>query len=146
MCIRRINFACLTLIGMGLWVGCGGDSAGRYPVSGAVNVDGAPLEKGTISFQPLERAPTSSGALISGGKFSIRPDKGLPLGKYRVQVNAAAPGAGGGAAAADVAPGASPPPPKELIPAEWNESSNHTIEVKEKGPFTYSFEIGTKGK
>jgi hypothetical protein len=111
-----------------------------------VNVDGAALEKGTVSFQPVAGARTSSGAVISGGHFSIRGDKGLPVGKYRIEINAAAAGGGGRAPAASVAPGESRPPPKELIPAEWNESSTHTIEVKKEGPFNFLFEIGTKGK
>lgn len=115
-------------------------------MSGSVKVDGAPLEKGNISFQPLEGGRTSSGAVISKGNFSIPRDKGLPVGKYRVEVNAASPGGGGKSAAADAAPGDAPPPPKELIPAEWNESSTHTIEVKKEGPFIFPFEIATKRK
>jgi hypothetical protein len=143
---RRIDIACLTLVSTGLWVGCGGNSAGRYAISGAVKADGAPLEKGNISFQPLEGARTSSGAVISGGNFMIPGDKGLPVGKYRVAINAAAPGGSGRAAVANVPPGEAPPPPKELIPAEWNESSTHTIEVKKEGPFIFPFEITTKGR
>ena len=134
------------MISMGLWVGCSGNSSGRCAISGSVKVDGAPLEKGSIGFQPLEGGKTSSGAIISKGNFSIPRDKGLPVGKYRVEVNAAAPGGGGKAAAADAAPGDAPPPPKELIPAEWNESSTHTIEVKKEGPFIFPFEIATKRK
>jgi hypothetical protein len=129
-----------------LFSGCGGGAAGLYGISGTVKVDGAPLEKGNISFEATESQPTSSGAVISGGNFTIPREHGLPEGKYRVVVNAPTPGTGGGKVAADTPPGEGPPPPKELIPPDWNESSSHTIEVKKGGPFTFSFEIATKGK
>ncbi len=129
-----------------LFGGCGGGPAGLYGISGTVSVDGAPLEKGNISFEATESQPTSSGAVIAGGKFAIPREHGLAEGKYRVVVHAAAPGTGGGNAAANAAPGEGPPPPKELIPPDWNESSSHTIEVKKGGPLTFSFEIQTKGK
>ena len=103
------------------------------------------LDKGNISFQPVNDGQTSTGAVISGGNFSVPRDKGLPPGMYRVEINAAA-GGGGGTADTSTPPGEAPPPPKELIPAEWNESSTHTIEVKKEGPFNFSFEIATKGK
>src|SRR5437879_5571611 len=90
---RLVARACVLLISVSVWTGCGGSTGGRYAITGTVNLDGAPLEKGSIGFQPLENGRTSSGAIISGGKFSIPADKGLPVGKYRVEVHAAAPGA-----------------------------------------------------
>ena len=146
MGVCRIALASLSLIGLGLLGGCGGNPLGRNPISGTVKVDGVPLEKGTISFQPLEDGQTSSGAVISGGNYAIPRDKGLPAGSYRVSINAAAPGGSRPALAADAVPGDGPPPPKEMIPPEWNESSTQTIEVKKGGPFIFPFEIATKGK
>jgi hypothetical protein len=126
--------------------GCGGGAAGLYGVSGTVKVDGAPLEKGSISFEATEGQRTSSGAVISGGNFTIPAAHGLPEGKYRVVVHAPTPGTGGGKAPSDAPPGEATPPPKELIPPDWNESSTHTIEVKKGGPFVFSFDIATKAK
>ena len=128
-----------------LLAGCG-DSLGRYAISGSVNVDGAPLAKGNISFQPTESQPTSSGAVVAGGKFSIPRESGLVAGKYRVVVNAAVPGTEGKAILPDAQPGDPPPPAKEMIPPEWNTASQHTIEVKREGPFDFAFEIATQGK
>jgi hypothetical protein len=142
---RRLAIACWIGLSASLGGGCGGDSLGRLAISGTVKVDGAPLEKGTISFQPTEGARTSSGAVIAAGNFSVPRDKGLVPGKYRVAINAAAPGTRA-APAPDAAPGDAPPPPKELIPPDWNESSTHTIDVKKEGPFNFPFEIATKGK
>src|SRR5205809_5280867 len=144
MGIPRTGCALMALT-VGLLSGCAGGAAGLYGVSGTVKVDGAPLEKGTISFEAAEGQRTSSGAVISGGNFSIPAAHGLPEGKFRVVVHAPTPGTGGGKAAPDAPPGEGPPPPKELVPPDWNESSNHTIEVKKGGPFVFSFDIATKG-
>jgi hypothetical protein len=145
MAVHRIAIVSLHLAAFWLTGGCGGDPLGRYAISGSVKVDGAPLEKGNISFQPTEEQPTSSGAVVAGGRFSIPRASGLTAGKYRVVVNAAVPGTAGKAIPADAQPGDPPPPAKELIPPEWNVSSQHTIEVKKEGPFVFPFEIATKG-
>jgi hypothetical protein len=144
MAVQRIAIwggAALLLLG-----GCGGDPLGRYAISGSVSVDGTPLAKGNISFQPTENQPTSSGAVVVGGRFSIPRDSGLVVGKYRVVVNAAVPGTEGKAVPADAQPGDPPPPAQELIPPEWNVASQHTIEVKREGPFDFPFEIATKSR
>src|SRR5262245_42980993 len=125
--VRRLfTGVCLVLINVGLWSGCTTNSAGRYAISGTVTLDGSPLEKGNIGFSALEGGRHSGGAVISGGKFSIPADKGLPVGKYRVEVHAAAPG--GPAPDPNAVPGDGPPPPKELIPPDWNEASTQTIQ------------------
>lgn len=121
--------------------GCGGDPLGRQAISGAVTVDGAPLQKGNLSLQPTEQQPTSSGAPIVDGKYTIARDQGLVPGKYRVSINAAVPGTGG---EASEMPGMPPKPAKEMIPAKWNTESEQSIEVKKEGPFVFDFEVKTK--
>ena len=129
-----------------LLAGCGGDPLGKHAISGSVKVDSAPLAKGNISFQPTDGQPTSSGAVVSDGKFSVPRASGLAVGKYRVVVNAPVPAVGGKVATADAMPGDPPPPPLERIPPEWNVASQHVIEVKKEGPFVFPFEISTKSK
>jgi hypothetical protein len=126
--------------------GCTHDPLGRYAISGSVKVDGAPLQKGNISFQPTQDQRTSSGAVVLGGKFSIPRDGGLAIGQYRVVINAPVPAVNGKVATAEAMPGDPPPPPLELVPSDWNIASKHTIEVKREGPFVFPFEIATKGK
>jgi hypothetical protein len=145
MVVRRVAIAPCFLAALWLICGCGGNPLGRFAISGSVNVDGAPLEKGNISFQPTEAQPTSSGAVVSRGKFSIPRDSGLAVGKYRVVVNAAVPGTEG-KPTPDTMPGDPPPPARELIPPNWNVASEQTIEVKPDGPFVFPFEIATKSK
>ena len=142
---RRLARVSLIMISVGLWTGCNNNSAGRYAITGTVNLDGSPLAKGMISFQPLENGRTSSGAVIEGGKFAIPAEHGLPVGKYRVEVHAAA---GGAAPAVDstAPPGSGPPPGKSIIPPDWSDASKQTMEVKKEGPFNFAFEIATKGK
>lgn len=123
--------------------GCSHDPLGRHAISGTVIVDGAPLARGNISFQPTEGQPTSGGAVVTGGKFSVPRDGGLVVGKYRVSINAPVPGTGG-KVDENALPGDPPAPPKELLPAEWNSASTQFIELKKGGPFAFPFEITTK--
>lgn len=82
--------ACFTLI---LAIGCGDGTglARRYKVSGTVNYKGAPLEKGTITFAPVD--PTTAQAAtgqIENGSYSLTTavdgDGALP-GEYTVTVS-----------------------------------------------------------
>ncbi len=139
----RSALLCVLFVALGL--GCSRDPLGRHALSGTVSVDGLPLAKGNISFQPTEGQRTSGGAMVLGGKFSVPRESGLVLGKYRVSINASAPGTGG-TPDENSLPGDPAPPPKELIPKEWNMASEHFIEVKNSGPFKFPFEIATKAK
>jgi hypothetical protein len=123
--------------------GCSNDPLGRQAVSGAVKIDGAPLPRGNIGFQPMDGQPTSGGAAVSDGKYSVPRDGGLVAGKYRVVINAPVPGSGGKVDETTL-PGDPPAPPKELIPPDWNVNSQQTIEVKKEGPFVFDFDVTTK--
>jgi hypothetical protein len=129
------------VLGIALLTGCGGDPLGRQALSGTVTVDGVPLKQGNLSLQPTEQQPTSSGAMIVEGKYTIAREQGLVPGKYLVSINAPVPGTGG---EADEMPGMPPKPAKELIPAKWNIESEQFIEVKKEGPFVFDFEVKTK--
>src|SRR5262249_45163045 len=91
-----------------LVAGCNNDSLVRYGISGTVNVDGGPLESGHISFHPTEGQATSGGAVVKEGKYSVPREGGLVAGKYRVAINAPAPGTGG--------EGAKSGPPGDPVP------------------------------
>lgn len=125
--------------------GCGGNSEGRRAISGTVTLNGKPAESGSIDFQPMEAGGVSSGAVISGGGYSIEEENGLRPGKYRVAIYASK------AQGAELPPGHMPgddlpPPPAELVPPEWNTASDKTIDVKETGPFEFNFDIVTTKK
>lgn len=128
------------------FLGCGGgDGLNRKAISGKVTVDGAAVPNGSISFEPLYQGGVGSGAVITKGAYSIAQKDGLPPGKYRVQIT------GNDGTNFPVSPGKMPgdemaPPIKQLVPASWNTESKQEIEVKNEGPFEFSFPIDTKKK
>lgn len=71
-------------------LGCSsGDGVTRASVSGKVTLDGAPIEKGTITLVPAEgtKGPAVGGA-IQHGSYTIPAAQGPVLGKYQFQVSA----------------------------------------------------------
>src|SRR4051812_7390303 len=95
-------------------VGCS-QSSDKHALSGSVTLKSLPLKVGSIQFESLGGEPKtfSSGAMISDGHFAVPVKSGLPLGKYRVMINAASE--------AFVTPGPPGSQPildtKELVPA-----------------------------
>jgi hypothetical protein len=87
---------------------------------------------------------TSSGAVITQGKYTLPREKGLPPGKYRVVINAVKPGTGGELAAGGMPGDEEGPAPEELIPPEWNTESQHFIEIDSSGSTEFTHEIVTK--
>jgi hypothetical protein len=142
----RLCVVALALCGVSVLLnGCGSDGLGRQPIAGTVNLDGAPLEKGTVNFHPVDATTkTATGGPITGGKFSFDRQQGLAAGKYRVTVNAPKPGTGGKAVEGAL-PGDPIEPPVELIPAEWNTNSSQIVEVK-SGANEFNFDIKSKAK
>jgi hypothetical protein len=124
------------------FLGCGpGNPQGRKAVSGRVTLDGAPIESGSIDFQPLQAGGTSSGSMITNGNYQMAEEEGLPVGKYRVTITAAPPQPASlpaGYMPGDDLPPA--PPPKQKVPPEWN-AKEQTIEVKPDGPMEFNFAI-----
>lgn len=145
MHFRRRSMVPLLLMGIGvltLAAGCGDSNPlGRRSISGNVTFDGAPLENGSISFEPLAKDGVGSGAVITDGTFSIPASKGLPPGKYRVRMFAA--GENSAPAPEGLPGGAIAPPSVELIPPSWNAQSEHTITVATEGENHFTFSVET---
>ncbi len=108
--------------------GCGGiyDSS----VTGLITLDGAPLPRGTVCFNPDADGPSAYGLIQSDGKYTLATgrEEGLPSGSYTVTVIANEP------SVAKVA-GAIPTPGKPITP-RWYRSKNTS-------PLKYSLEPGT---
>jgi hypothetical protein len=70
-----------------LLVGCG--SGGSKPMWGSVTCGNEKVSLGKVSFIPVEdtRGPVR-GASIVDGQYRVDSQGGVPLGKYRVEVNA----------------------------------------------------------
>jgi hypothetical protein len=123
--------------------GCTRSFGGRQPISGSVKLKGAPIDDGTIEFFPIggDQA-TKSGAQIIKGAYKIPAEFGLLPGKYRVSITA-----GDGRTRAD-APLDQPPGPtganivsKDRVPKEYNIESTQEVEVKDKGPNVFNYDI-----
>jgi hypothetical protein len=69
--------------------GCGKGGPQRATVAGSVQLDGQPVESGSIAFYPVEgtRGP-SAGGRIEAGRYRIASAKGAVVGKARVEINA----------------------------------------------------------
>ena len=135
---------CATLV-VSTLAGCGAkDPLGRKAISGSVTLNGSPVAQGNIMFEPVGTAAvTSSGSVITAGKFAIEQEFGLPPGKFVVRINVPKPGTGG-TFDANTLPGVMLEPPEEMAPPDWNTNSKQSIEVKPDGPFEYNFDIKAK--
>lgn len=69
-------------------LGCGDGRPNRVPVSGKVEIDGAPLRYGSIFFMP-EHGRQSSGNLDRDGRFALScyaSNDGAVLGKHKIRI------------------------------------------------------------
>ena len=117
-------------------LGCGPKSD-RLAVSGAVTLDGALLESGSIRFTSVgaEKLMTS-GALIRAGAYDIPQDKGLRAGTYQVEISSPdekAPPILDKPSGMMMAP--------ERIPPAYNVETKQTVEVTPDGDNEFNFNI-----
>lgn len=124
-------------------VGCdGGGAEGRRLVYGRIRLDGSPLARGVIAFDPEPGggATVSTGGVIVDGAYSIGGEDGPTVGKYRVSIRSG----GAGPMDAKAAPGMPPPPKKskrEPIPARYNANSELTADVQSSASTKSDFEL-----
>jgi hypothetical protein len=107
-------------------------------------LDGAPLD-GTIRFTSTgDGKLIASGATIESGQFVIPQEKGLPPGKYVVEISS--PDTAAPPVRARSAPGepALPPTAPERVPAEYNTEGKHTIDVTADGDNHFTFDIQSR--
>jgi hypothetical protein len=116
--------------------GCG-PSDGRVPISGDVKFQGAPLANGTIQFAAADGSSMTGGD-IANGEFSIPAQRSVQPGSYVVRISSVKEGAN----PAEAMPGESRDARNlELIPAEWNVSSEQKRDIAADGENRFSFDI-----
>ncbi len=125
-------------------VGCGGKGLDRVVVSGKVTLGGKPLADGEIRFVPIEgtKAPIS-GAAIVNGRYKAGAKGGVPLGTYKVEIEAYRPlsGAQPNKSSDDDMVG-SGGAREQYIPARYNKNSELKITVPpESGALVSDFEL-----
>lgn len=119
------------------------DSPPRYQVEGHVRVDGAPLQKGLISFTPL--APTAgpkAAGVVTDGKYVIEAHAGPCQGKFLVKIEtmphdieALAAGKPPWQAAHQAEP------PRPVIAPKYNQQSQLQVEVRPDAENRFDFEV-----
>ena len=128
--------------------GCGAeDDYPREPFSGTVTIDGRPLDKGHIVFEPKGQQPTQSGSEVVGGRFDIPREAGAMPGPYVVAVfadDAPLPvGVQPGTAEADAAIRKAARTVVK-VPRKYNVETTLTAEIKAGGPNAFAFDLSSK--
>jgi hypothetical protein len=111
----------------------------RQSVSGTITFRKQPLKWGTISFEPLSGdAMAAAGADIVDGQYMIPKDRGPEPGTYVVRIS-------GGLKEEDnplvSGPRVDDAIPKDMVPAEHNEKSKLTREVKAGQANVFNFDL-----
>jgi len=132
---------CAALLGLisacFLTTGCR-DSNGRQRVSGAVRFDGAPLGSGIISLRPVDKGPSAAGRIVNG-TFELSAEKGPIPGKHRVEIESFRE-TGRMVALVDT-PSMKMPEQKQVIPPQYNERTELTIDVTGTGTNHFEFNL-----
>jgi hypothetical protein len=122
---------CFVLLALSL-AGCGKTSPELAPVTGRITLDGKPLEKADIVFQPDGSKPPSSGRANAGGRYELAYKRGVmggTVGSNTVRIT--------------ISPDVVANPPS--IPARYNTESELTSEVK-SGQNEFNFDLTTDEK
>jgi hypothetical protein len=122
---------CFVLLAMS-FAGCGKTGPELAPVTGRITLDGKPLEKADVLFQPDGSRPPSSGRTDANGHYDLAYKRGVmggTIGSNTVQITISS----------DVV--ANPP----NIPARYNSESELKKEVK-PGPNEFNFDLTTDEK
>jgi hypothetical protein len=77
----RIAGGSLSAVALFVLAGCTDSSASL--VRGQVTFDGQPIEKGTISFYPVDGKTTTAGGEIKAGAYSVQ----VPVGLMEVRIS-----------------------------------------------------------
>lgn len=142
----RVRAGLVGLSGVVLCValgGCGGgatDDLPRQAVSGKVTLDGKPLARGSIQFQPVAGQGVAAGGEVKDGAYSVAREQGPVPGDYQVIISSTPPPS----VEPTGPPGESTPPPPDPIPARYNTASTLTAKVEAGKASSLDFALTTK--
>lgn len=117
------RYGCLTVV-LATMIGCGSkayEGQQRAEVSGAISLNGSPVQQGSINLSPIGHEGRSASASIEAGKYLITEDQGPNMGKYRVEIYAFEPKQGTSADSDAGMP--------QVAPREFNVESTLELEV-----------------
>ena len=130
--LHAINAVACAVLLAGFVAGCDHDGLERVVVSGTVTYQGKPLEEGQIRFQPTAntKAPTS-GAFIRKGTYRVDSQGGVPIGTYKVRIEASRVGTERVSSSSEEALSVESTPPREqYIPAKYNRATQLEITIE----------------
>jgi hypothetical protein len=125
----RIDILPICLVLVVSFAGCGKTGPELAPVTGRITLDGEPLEKADIVFQPDGSKPPSSGRADAEGRYQLAYKRGVmggTIGSNTVRIT--------------ISPDLVANPP--TIPARYNTESELTKEVK-SGENEFNFDLST---
>ena len=122
--------------------GCDGQPR-RESVSGAVTLDGRPLEGSNIEFRPEGGQGLAVGSMIEGGRYRLPNPPGLATGRYRVSITSMADAKADPNRAPDLDLARPKGETSGRIPARYNDRSILEAEVKAGGN-SFDFELTSK--
>lgn len=131
----------LLLLLLGAW-GCSGDRFPVLPVSGTVTFNGKPLANATISFEPVAKnddgvaGEISVGRTDAKGHFTLTTTGGKPgavIGSHRVRITTARSSSKANSDEIQIS--------KEVIPPQYNTTTELQFEVSNDGPQTADFQL-----
>lgn len=126
-----------------LALGCGKGDANRGTVSGAVTLDGKPLEQGSILFTPIEGTKgVVAGGQIQNGQYRFVGATGPAIGMNRVEIQAMRKN-GKMIPKPMGAPGEMVEGSEQAVAARFNSESTLKIEIK-PGENTANFDVTSK--
>lgn len=132
--MKIFSVQCLAIVMLPIVIGCGSGMS----LHGTVAVDGTPIEKGVISFTPLESgAGAAVAADIIDGSFVA---KNVPPGKTLVQFSATR-ATGKTVTTGDAAEGSTHDELVNLIPVNYRQGIQITLVAHEE---THNFDLASK--
>ncbi len=135
----RKSLSLLLMLWVGLLVGCG--SADMGSVTGTVTLDGKPLAKALLRFEPVNGERASMGETDDNGEYKLEyslQKSGARVGEHKVTITTAAE------PYPDPDSGEYLPARPELLPKKYNIDSELRKTVK-GGRNTINFELSSEG-
>jgi hypothetical protein len=132
----------LALVGLSACADSGPELA---EVAGSVQLDGRPLEEGSIQFIPVEgtKGP-GAGGIVANGKYRIARAKGVTVGRNRVELRGFRT-TGRKVQDPTGPPGALAEERVQAFPAEYNDRSTVVKDIQ-AGSNTIDFDVYSKPK
>jgi len=124
-----------------LAIGCGSSGPPRAAVQGNVTWEGESIETGTINFIPTGDGPAATGS-IQNGEYSLPKGSGPVIGECRVEIFAMKD-FGLQEAGPPHPPGTKIEVVKQIIPTEYNNSSELTVSIND-GDNSHDFMLPLK--